>query len=201
MICHRRFKSWQLSRRIKSKFSILLVSILMLFIVVQGTVAFLLDQTSPVENKFTPTTITVEVEEILEQNEKNDVKVRNTGNADAYIRATVVATWVDKSGNVYSKTPVLGIDYEFMLPATEQWVKGEDDFYYYTNKVKSNDVTTNLFTKCHMLENANIPDGFELSVEILAQGVQADGVNDKNEHPVELAWGVLVKDDGTICVQ
>ena len=41
-------------------------------------------------------------------------------------------------------------------------------------------------------------DGCKQQVTILAQAIQAEGVDAEGKRPVELAWGVTVNADGTI---
>lgn len=70
------------------------------------SLAFLLDQTPAVVNKFDPGEVTASIDETFEDNVKTDVAVQNTGNTDAYIRAKVVITWQDNEGNIYAQAPV-----------------------------------------------------------------------------------------------
>lgn len=99
---------------------------------------------------------------------KTDVKITNTGNTDAYIRAAIVGQWRDQNGD-----PVFGFTdfthgvqlvsswYEDQfgpnaqhlqgqfegLPGTN-WVKGDDGYYYYTVAVKPGQtIPYDLFTK------------------------------------------------------
>ena len=54
-----------------------------------------------------------------------------------------------------------------------------------------------LFTDCAPVA-ANVPEGYSLSVEILAQTIQADGVDAKGNKPIELAWGVDIVDGNVV---
>lgn len=46
-----------------------------------------------------------------------------------------------------------------------------------------------MLTDGKMELDADIPSGYDLSMEIIAQTIQADGVNSNGQKPVLLAWG------------
>jgi len=179
---------------------------LLLSVSVAGTLAFLVAKSGTVTNTFELTSPTIEVEEDFDGEVKSNVMIKNTGTADAYVRAAVVATWVKKNGDaydVYGTAPVFGKDYIWYDSNADgaddeynkaNWTFREaDGFYYYEGRVEAGKATEILFTKCSVMENADIPEGYTLSVEIIAQSIQADGMgkNDAGEEktPVELAWG------------
>lgn len=124
---------------------------------------------------------------------KKDVKIKNTGDVDAYVRATVVVTWVNDDGEVYSTAPVEGTHYEIAWNKETNipWVKGSDGYWYYTTPLKPGEETDILFTNCKPVEG-EAPEGYYLSVEILSQSIQA-----VPEDAVIEAWGVTVS-NGTI---
>ena len=176
----------------------LLVSLaLVLGIVVTGTIAFLVTNTGPVVNTFTPTKLSVDVEEDIENGVKSNVAVRNTGDVDAYVRAMVVFSWVNEKGEVLGEAVDAG-DYTITwMPDMDDtkdgvqngWVKS-GNYYYFTEKVDAQAETDVLFTNCAPVA-ANVPEGYSLSVEILAQTIQADGVDSATgKTPVMIAWGV-----------
>ena len=183
----------------------LLVSLaLVLGIVVTGTVAFLVTNTGPVVNTFTPTKLSVDVEEDIENGVKSNVAVKNTGDVDAYVRAMVVFSWVNEKGEVLGEAVDAG-DYTITwmpdMDNTQEgvqngWVKS-GNYYYFTEKVDAQAETDVLFTNCAPVA-ANVPEGYSLSVEILAQTIQADGMgkdaNNQNATPVMIAWGVQPED-------
>lgn len=51
------------------------------------------------------------------------MKVKNTGNTDAFIRAQIVVTWKDANGNVSATKPVEDTDYTMTLNTTD-WFLG-----------------------------------------------------------------------------
>ena len=171
-------------RKRLNKMLIVMVSVYLLVgIVIGGTVAFLVTDSGPVQNTFTPSKVTTSVEETSSENVKKDVKIKNTGDTTAYIRAAVVVTWQDADGNIYGQAPVAGTDYTiyYNLGASESgncWVKSSDGFYYYTSPVKSvsedekNCTTGILITSCTPI-SGKAPEGYNLAVEIIGSGIQS----------------------------
>ena len=147
------------------------------------------------------------VVETWDKKVKENVMV-NVGNPgpgySVYVRADIVVTWKDKDGNVYSKLPKAGTDYTISLntvsgtPTTlNTWFLGADGFYYYTSPVVSGP-TTVLINKCKLEDTAQIPEGYQLSVEIIAQTIQYKGTTDienPNKTAVEDAWHVTLSQD------
>lgn len=172
----------------KSKKTILmLVSLaVLLFALVGTTLAYLTTSTKPVVNTFTPTSVPIEIDENLKDSVKEYVKVKNTGNIDAYVRVAVVVTWKDAEGNVSATVPVKGKDYDWQ-DGDVNWKVHTDGFYYYTQKVAAGGTTENLFTNCQLKTGVTPPKGYNLSVEILAQSIQAVPVT-----AVQQAWGVTI---------
>lgn len=173
---------------------VVLASVLVLAIGLVGTtLAWLSTDTTPITNTFTPSETTVTVDEEPGET-KNNVKVTNTGDISAYIRATVVFTWQDKDGNVYAQAPVKEKDYTLTW-TMEDWVES-GNYYYYTKAVAAGASTGVLFTNCAP-KAGQAPDGYQLCVEILAESIQADPASAVTE-----AWGVnpttLSNNDGGI---
>ena len=178
-------------RVMKTKKPVALVALLVLLCcTVAGTLAYLVDKTPEVKNTFTPAHVSTAVDETFKNGVKSDVKIQNTGNIDAYIRATVVVNWAsDKEDGVVSGTaPKEGTDYTIDWTKVN-WIK-VGDYYYYTQKVAVNGETGQLFTNCKLKEGVIPPSGYHLQVTILADGIQADGVGSNGKTPMEDAWGV-----------
>lgn len=158
------------------------------------TVAYLFTNTDALTNTFNPAKVTTEITEDFDKNVKDNVKVKNTGDIDAYIRAAVVVTWQDVNGNVHPTAPVADADYTVNYPTNTGWVKHTDGFYYCTTAVKPNATTGILLTNCKPVEG-KAPEGYHLSVEILASAIQSEPAS-----AVQEAWNVTVNTDGTLNV-
>lgn len=186
----------------------LLISVLLVVgAAVGGTIAYMIDKSQKIDNVFTPSEVTTTVVENFDGEVKQNVQIKNTGDTTAWIRAAVVITWKDASGNVYGEAPVAGTDYSitYKVDGTNDWVRGKDGFYYYTKPVKSvqeapSDCTTGvLITECKPLPDSEgkstAPAGYSLNVEIIGSAIQSVPSEVFNEQ-----WassGLEVNDDGT----
>ena len=117
----------------------------------------------------------------------------NDGPADAFVRAKIVVTWKSASGEV-SGTAVKPGDYT--LTTGDGWFQGTDGFYYCKNRVEAKTDSEVLITRATKTAAAVVPEGFDLSIEILAQSVQADGEFTAGEPMVEHFWPVNAEPNG-----
>lgn len=162
--------------------TVLLVAVLMLISVVAGsTVAYLVDRTNTVENTFEYATVSCKVTENFDNTTKSNVKVKNTGTTDAYIRATYVINWLDKDGKTIVASVPAGYSYRLEDP-TDDW-KEIDGYYYYLKPVAPGKSTEGSLLTCTVSHPTN-PE-YTLSVEILATAIQSQPVS-----AVKDAWGV-----------
>lgn len=145
-----------------------------------GTWAYLTSITDPLQNTFVPAKVTCTVEESFEDGVKSDVKVRNTGDVDAYVRVAVVATFISDN-NVYAVSPIEGVDYSVEW-SNNKWKKGTDGFWYYSDPVSPNAVTNNLIEKA---TSSSVPQGYNLNIQIIATAIQSDPAA-----AVQSAWGI-----------
>ena len=159
---------------------ILLAAVIVLLAgAVGGTWAFLVAQSEPVQNNFTYAHVRCTIDEEFDGTTKSDVQIQNTGDIPAYIRARIVVTWKDASGNV-SAVPVKDSDYTMTMGTG--WTKGTDGYWYCNTAVDAGGETPVLITKCE--KKGNAPKDYNLSVEILADAIQSEP-----ESAVTEAWG------------
>lgn len=166
----------------KRKASVLLSALVLISILAAGTtVAFLKTTSGTVTNTFSPSQVSRQViEDSFNYTEKTGVKVKNTGNTEAYIRAAIVITWKNnENGNVYGQAP--GTD-DYTMTLGPDWTHGEDGYYYYMTPVAPNESTPVLISNCTAVQD-NIPVGYGLNVEIIASAVQS-----KPTHVVNSVW-------------
>ena len=168
---------------------LLLVSlVLVLSAAIGGTLGYLTGQVS-VTNTMQVGEFTTKIDENTENGIKSDVKVQNTGDYDAYIRAVVVVTWQNENGEVYPVAPVANKDYIIEYGNQNQWsVHG--GFYYYNGVVGAEQSTGNLINRCEPV-GGKAPKGYDLNVEILASAIQAEPAQ-----AVKDAWGMQYQDNG-----
>lgn len=143
---------------------------------VGSTLAFLVAKTDTIENIFTPSKVSCAVVEdnfTANNTVKSGVKIENTGNTDAFIRAAIVVTWKDAGGNVYgAKVPVAGTDYTISLNEEDWNFVTSDGCYYYNGSVGAGEFTEDLINTCAPVAG-KAPKGYTLSVEILADAIQS----------------------------
>lgn len=180
-----------MKKKTKSILSLATMALLLIF-AISGTIAYLMADTDPVVNTFTPASTSTKVDEEFASNVKNNVKIKNTGDIDAYIRAAVVITWQNSAGQVYAMKPVEGEDYEITWSKNGWTNQATDGFYYHKEPVKPDDSTGVLFTGCEPLKAAPL-DGYTLHVEIIGESIQAEP-----DSVVESAWDVTVGSDKSI---
>lgn len=167
-------KSPKKNKSIKS-YTVLISLILLLFLNFSGVVAYLMDSTSELTNKFEIAKVTTSVSEEFKNGVKSDVKIQNTGTTNAWIRANVVISWQDNDGKVYgSKSPNSETDYKIEYGSSDDWIEGSDGFYYYKNPVPPSGTTNNLINRCEIINSDNTPEGYNLCVEIICSGIQSD---------------------------
>ena len=189
-------------RRPKRLATLLVSLLLVLGVAVGGTVAFLSTHTDSKENTFTPSEVTCAVTETFNNNVKSQVAVQNTGDTTAFIRAAINVTWMSNKDaadqTVSSKVPVKNTDYSIQLADNTNWIRGADGYYYYKLPVDPQVSTGVLIEECKLLENASVPDGYHLSVEIVASAIQSapDSVVQSMWH-VTVENGIITRANGS----
>lgn len=190
-----------------NKKSIIIASVMLLLLVAVGTtIAYIFTETEPVENTFNPSKVSCavvekgyepvsgEIQNISDI--KSNVQIKNTGDTDAYIRVAVVVNWMDEAGTkVWATKPVENTEYSITYANTTNWVKGSDDYWYYTKSVPPTDGSnlTDILIK-NATQNKEGPKGtdgtqYYLSIEIVASAIQSTP-----ETVVAEQWGVTVND-------
>lgn len=175
------------SRTRMNRATVLLMAILMLIGVAAGsTVAYLITKTDNVANTFTYGQVSCAIhEDFTDKTHKKDVQVENTGNVNAYIRATYVINWLDKDGNIAASVPT-GYSYELKENPNNKWIKSTTDgYFYYPTPVAPGKSTDPSLLTCTVSypKDLESPE-YTLSVEILATAVQSEPAN-----AVKEAWG------------
>lgn len=176
-------------KRRSNRSLVLTISVIALVVCIVGaSLAYLFAGTDGITNTFTPTKVTTDIDEKLDGNVKENVTIKNTGDIAAFVRAQVIITWKDASGNVYANMPVENTDYT--IEWGPEWVKGSDGFYYYTSEVQPNASTPALIVKCEKIGtppagDTNTGASYDLSVEIISQSIQS-----RPDSAVKEAWGV-----------
>ena len=158
------------------------------------TLAYIAVATPPVNHDFTPAVVSCSVTD-TDGERMSNVVVENTGNVDSYIRAVVIVNWVSKSdGSIYAPAPAVSTDYSIDFGQSAHWHLGSDGFYYYTMPVGASQSTDPLISQ--ITQTAVAPEGCKLSVNVIAQSIQANP-----KKAAEELWGVTILDNGNIYVR
>ena len=176
-----------LRKRKQTKRRTTLLSIfLILSLAVSGTLAYIVARTDNVNNQFEPSYVTCQVN----VNNDNSFDVTNTGDVNAFIRAAIAINWMDEKGNVRGIAPSAS-DYTLSVNTTDWWKDDTTGYYYYKYFVVPGDLTNDLITAYGLAANVTAPSGYELSVEVVAEAIQADGDTDNGNVPAyKNAWGI-----------
>lgn len=179
---HMRKKNYNLRKSV-----ILLISVsVMMLMFIGASLSFLKTQKGPLVNEFASSYVSSEVIETFKDNIKKDVKIQNTGDIDAYIRAAVIVTWEDEDKNVYPQMPIAGRDYTIDFSNNGWDIETSDGYYYYTKPVASKNCTEVLINEVKPVDSKT-PEGYRLSVEILGDAIQSLPTK-----AVVDSWGVTV---------
>lgn len=165
-----------------AKSSALIIALaLILVLAVGGTVAYIFTQTGPVINTFTPADAKITVNEEISSNQKTSITVvNNSTGVPVYIRVALVANMIDEDKNVTGTASV-----PTFTPG-DNWIVGNDGYYYYTEPVPVGGSTGNLLQSPMTLDE-------NMQVVVLADAIQA-----MPKQAVIDAWGVTVDSNGSI---
>ena len=168
--------------RVNKTFFTLLAIIMAIGAAVGTTVAFLVDQTNEVKNTFEYAKVSCEVEEDFKNGIKSNVRIKNTGTTDAFIRATYVVNWLDQEGNIVPSVPA-GYSYALTEKPDGKWIKTDYGFFYYLTPVAPGYSTPGSLLECTVTYPEN--PQYTLSVEILATAIQSSPASAARD-----AWGI-----------
>lgn len=184
--CHKKNDA---SKRNSIKVLLLTLSVvLLLYATVSGTLAYLLMRTSALTNKFQEAYVECAV------NSGESISVTNEGNVDAYIRAAIVVNWMSDSEDAVYGIPPSSSDYSIGINASANWNDStpwycdpSTGFYYCKAAIPAGATTASLVTGFSV--TGQVPDGYSLSVEVVAEAIQAEGYGENGKLAVENAWG------------
>lgn len=167
----------------KTKKYVIAAVVLIAVLVIGGTLAYMFRTTDTVQNTLIPAKVTCEVKEIVYNNKKTEVQVRNTSNIPAYLRVKLVSYYQTESGDV-SATPATVPD--FIL--ADGWIATGNDTYCYTQPVAVNGLTPNLIADGSYIDLGE-KDGLKQVVTVVSEAIQSEPAD-----AVQQSWGVTVTD-------
>ncbi|MGN0802932.1 MAG: hypothetical protein ACI4MF_10100, partial [Candidatus Faecivicinus sp.] len=128
---------------------------------------YLVTDTTPVVNTFTPATVSTDVTDDISGNTKSNVQIKNNSNIPVYMRVAVVANWYSEDGKVVAPWS----DYEKLGVNSTNWTYSGG--YYYYNGTVAAGATVTLFDSYTATGG---PEGAHLEMDIIAQVIQAEGM-------------------------
>lgn len=177
---------------------VVILAVAALVVTIGGSMAWLTDKSDKnLVNTFTPADVKVAVDENFKNNVKDRIEVKNTGDADVYVRVALVNNWVNGDAVCADASHKHKAALGFELGS--DWVEIEG-YYYYKQVVTPGNKTSDLLAddaKITLLETATCKQ----QVTVLAQAIQADGVLKEGgtETPaVETVWPVQVTASGDL---
>lgn len=193
-------------RGYKRPLVLLAALVLLIALGVGATVGLLHTGTEPLQNDFTYGKVSSEVLESFEAENgvyaKRDVRIKNTGNTDAYIRVLLVFTWKDADGNVFVNKPELDRDYQINLALSNGWIVAQNGigaYIYYKYPVAAGAETPVLIDSVRLADGVTGPENgkYSLSVEVVADAVQANPAS-----AVQQVWeGAKAGADGALIIE
>lgn len=168
----------------KTKKYALIISVLLIVAIAAGGTLAWISTSDTITGVFSAADVKCSVLEDVSGNNKENVRVENTGSIDEYIRAAIVMSWIDEDGNTVAQE-VKASDYTMSLNETD-WFVGTDGYYYCKAKVAQGDRTQNLINSCVM---NNTTSGFNFKLDVIASAIQADP-----KDAVEDAWDAVEVD-------
>lgn len=116
------------------------------------------------------------------------VEIKNTGKNENFVRVSITPRWVDKddnpwSGDISNKVVQLKFNNLINVPSDDiwenkKWVKGSDEFYYYTSILPTNETTSQILESVTATVNnttVDYPEDYEgkfLKVDVRVEAVQ-----------------------------
>ena len=166
------------------------------------TLAFMFKKAN-VKNTFVPAEVACTVHEKLDGKditeaaakggEKSDIRVKNTGKVNEYLRVRLVSCFVDAEGNVTGAEPSVYPD----IILHDGWIAGGNHTYYYTEPIEPGGYTP-VMCRPFTLAEKTLRDGttvFQV-VQVFAECIQAEPSD-----AVQQSWGVTVINGTVTAVQ
>lgn len=181
----------------KSTVAVCFILILTLVLSTVGmTIAWFIDSTDSIVNTFVPGKVAFNIEENFSNGDevKKDVKFKNTGNIDAYIRVALVPIWRDNDGEgtglTADGTYLIDWPYDF----NTNWFKGDDGYYYCKTPIKPGEYSPVLVAECSVASGLNEEySGKSFELQVITSATQA-----KNTAAAEEVWPVTIDDNGNL---
>ena len=173
----------------RNKYIIRIIALTLIIAFSSTAIAYMFKQTSYKENNFITAAVSCEVIESTNDTitEKTEIKVNNTSNIPVYIRVRLVSYWTDNTGIIARPSP------EIIFSNSIDWIKGDNDIYYYKKPVKPGYITSNLLSDGYIIELQEDDEGNKQIIEVFAEAIQSTP-----QKAVINSWNTSVDGNGNI---
>ena len=180
----------------KKKLTVVVTAVTLVALIAIGATLAWFTDSKEVTNVVTMGNIKITLEEPIfsEENENNtitgvlpnqpidkDPTIENVGKNDAYVRVLLAYEGLTETQSQEVEA-LLDID-------GENWIKGEDGYYYYQNILAAGADPIVLFTKLTVPDWGNEINDTEFKVNITAEAVQSDYFDPSEEDGSIISWG------------
>ncbi len=143
----------------KNKLIIFSAILLISTMVAGGTFAWFTSSPDNATNKFKMGIVEVKVIE----NGLEDIRIKNLGTSDCYIRVRLMPQW---------SNPNLSISNVNINIKENYWIE-KDGYYYYKHTLQKNEITSNLIKSIEIEDLPAEYKGASLTLKVVAEGVQS----------------------------
>ena len=161
-----RFLKWSGKKAV----TLFVVTLLLVFTLVDATFAFLVTKTDTLKNIFFPLDLRISMEGADD--------INNVGDVPVYVRALAVVNWASLADEhtILSEKPQVGEDFtvEFIK---DNWFLASDGFYYYRYPLEAG-ASVQFLKSAQQLKQK---DGYELQLRIVSTSIQVAPVEAVHE--------------------
>ena len=117
------------------------------------------------------------------------VSAENTGSNDEYVRINLRKVWTNQNGDEIKDLDPNLIDICFANP--EDWINGDDGYYYYQKPLKPGEKATNLLESFKLSLNykPQSNENIEGNIIVRAEGIQSDNFTPEIVEGKIIGWG------------
>lgn len=181
----------------RSAFVVCLILVMILVLSTVGmTIAWFIDSTDSIVNTFVPGKVAFNIEENFSNGDdvKEDVKFKNAGNIDAYIRVALVPIWRDAEG----KGTALTADGTYLIDWPDDfnsnWFRGDDGYYYCKTPIEPGEYSSVLIDECKVVSGLSEEySGKTFEMQVITSATQAE-----DTAAAEEVWPVIIDQNGNL---
>lgn len=173
----------------KNKPKLLILSLIAILLVggIGAVLAFIFTSTPSIENVFTPSKVTIEIEEEFDGDVKENIAVTNKGDTEIYVRVKLISYRVKDDKRIGGKADIPN------FTPQNGWFE-KDGYYYYPLPLSPDGEAKVLIKELVLKDYTGVDaDGGKQVIEVHGEGIQSLPTS-----VVEGKWNVTVDSDGNL---